>query len=87
MVKHRPIIVDECCSPRIAQYLEEMGEEVIHIHDGRPDGQIMALGYDLNNAFIVTRNWKDFKKYPNAIPVGPKERPESIYRKLRGMMV
>jgi predicted nuclease of predicted toxin-antitoxin system len=87
MTKHRPIIVDECVSPKITRYLEESGEEVIHIQDGRPDGSIIALAHKLNNAYILTRNWKDFKHYQNAVRVDPKERPEGVYRKLRGMMV
>jgi len=83
MSKHRPVIVDECCTPRIAKYLEEMGEEVIYIQDGRPDDSILHLAM-LTEAYIITRD-KGFRTYQRSLVICRKEKPSWVYGQLQRM--
>jgi len=76
---HRPVIVDECCSPAIASYLEQMGQEVIMINNGMSDNSIKRMGRRIN-AYIVTKD-KGFADYQKTIFVR-KDSPEAVYERL-----
>lgn len=82
VMTHKPVILDECCSQQIARYLEEMGEEVIVIDDGRSDSNIRRLGHKLD-AYIITKD-NGFMNYRKAIKIG-RDNPERVYEKLMAM--
>ena len=65
-MKFRPIIVDECCGKRLANYLRKQGE-VVYFFNKRKDKDIMGIA-DLVGAYIITRD-RDFNSYENAIYV------------------
>lgn len=76
---HRPVIVDECCSPAIARYLEEMGQEVIVINNGMSDNKIKRMGRR-TNAYIVTKD-RGFQDYQKAIII-KRDLPEVVYERM-----
>jgi len=80
-LKVRPVIVDECVSPKIARYLEEMGEEVIRFKSGTEDNELRRVGHK-TGAYIITRD-KGFKDYERLILLTRKEKPKWIYEQLR----
>jgi len=81
-MKHRPVFVDACCSPQIAKYLEEMGEEVIKIDDSRPDARIKTMARKLG-AYIITKD-RGFNDYQRAICI-KKDNPLIAYNNLIAM--
>jgi predicted nuclease of predicted toxin-antitoxin system len=78
-VTHRPVICDECVSPAVARYLEEMGQEVIVINNGWPDNRIKRMGRKIN-AYIITKD-KGFQDYQKAIII-KRDMPEVVYERL-----
>jgi predicted nuclease of predicted toxin-antitoxin system len=76
---HRPVIVDECCSPSVSRYLEEMGQEVIVINNGMSDNTIKRMGRK-TNAYIITKD-KGFADYQKAIII-KRDSPEAVYERL-----
>jgi predicted nuclease of predicted toxin-antitoxin system len=76
---HRPVICDECVSPAVARYLEEMGQEVIVINNGMSDNTIKRIGRK-TNAYIVTKD-KGFTDYQKAIIIR-RDSPEAVYERL-----
>ena len=83
MPRKRPVICDECVSSRVAEYLREMGEEVIEIRDSSSDSDIRRLGHQIG-AYIVTKD-RGFRNYQRYVPVSGRERPERVYKLLMEM--
>ena len=81
MTRHHPVICDECISLRTARYLEEMGEEIIRINDGRLDDQILHLAQE-TRAYIITRD-KGFRNYQRLILLTGREKPKLVYEQLQ----
>ena len=81
-MKHRPIIVDECCSPQIAKYLEEMGEEIVHIKPGTSDNHILHEARKLG-AYIISKD-KGFQEYERLVYV-KRDDPLVAYNNLLAM--
>lgn len=77
----RPIIVDECCSKRMVQYLQDKGEVVVRISDGRLDEDIVDLARQ-TGSYIITKD-EHFKNYEKLVRIGNKEHLNSIYWRLQ----
>jgi len=84
MKKHQVIIVDECVSPRIALYLSKMGDNVIHIRNGRVDRDIRELAGELD-AYVITKD-EGFKNYKRLLLIENREHPKSVYWRLHRLM-
>ena len=80
----RPILLDECCPKRLVKYLQEKGEVVARIDDGRPDEDIIDLAR-MTGSYIITKD-EHFKNYERLVRIVNKEHYSSIYWRLQKLM-
>ena len=83
-MKTRPVLVDECCPKKLVKYLQEKGEVVVRIDDGRPDEDIVELAKE-TGSYIVTKD-EHFKNYERLLRIGNNEHYHSIYWRLYKLM-
>ena len=79
----RPILLDECCSKKLVKYLQDRGEVVVRIGDGRPDEDIVDLARE-TGSYIITKD-KHFRNYEKLVRIVNKEHYNSIYWRLQMM--
>lgn len=80
----RPVLIDECCPRRLAQYLQDKGEVVLRISDGRPDEDIIDLARE-TNSYIITRD-EHYPYYEKLVRIASKEHFNSVYWRLQKLM-
>lgn len=90
-MKVRPLIVDRCCSRKLAKYLQDRGNVVLYISDSRPDREIVALAHNMG-AYIVTANNgasngdMNFREYANTYLIRPDKKYKYVWHDLDILM-
>jgi predicted nuclease of predicted toxin-antitoxin system len=87
----RPIVVDRCLSPKLADYLRDMGNKVFYISDSRPDRDIVTMAHNMGAYIITADNGAgdgdlSFRQYCNTYLVRPDKKPKHVWHDINTLM-